>query len=452
MDERSILEQVLAVLKSGGAEGDAFLEERRTLSIQVREGRVEELSRADVRGLAVRAMRGGRLGFVHTSHVEPDGIRAAAEKALALSDAASQREDLVIPDPAGPGDGRDEGADLGLYDATIERRSIHDKQDWARTVEAVARGVDPKIRKTEGAVYTENLAGYWIANTRGLFRYTRKSRLQASVQVVAEEAGELQVGEVGVEATRWDDLPDPGALGRRAGERALKLFGGRPVATGRYPVVFGPDAGFAVLVHLALALRGDSLSQKRSWLSGRGGAVIGSPAITIHDDGHRPKGIGSLPFDAEGVDTRNLILVDRGKVCGELLDLASAKSLGQKSTGSARREGYEQLPQIAASNLYLVPGEAKVEDLLAKIEDGLWVWGLSGWWIGLDPSNPQFSSAAFGLWIKNGKPAQPVARVTVAGSIEEILVGTEEIADDLVMDRPTKTPTFRVREMSVSGT
>ena len=451
MDERFLIDRALDVLRSGGADGDVFVERRRSLALRVREGRLDEISRAEACGLAIRAMREGRLGFAHTSALDVDGIARSAAKALELAGSASPREDLALADPTGPGDGRDEGEGLNLYDSSIERRGVSEKQEWVRSVEAIARGVDAKIRRTDGASYHENLAGYWIANTKGLFRHYQKSHLEVGVQVVAEDQGQMQTGELGTEAIRWEELPEPGELGRRAGERALRLLGGRPVATGRYPVVFSPEAGYALLVYLALALRGDHLSRGRSWLSGRADAMLASPQVTIRDDGRHVRGPASVPFDAEGIDTRGTLLLEGGKVCGSLRDLASGKRLGLPSTGNAHREGYERLPEIAATNLYLVPGPKKVEQVLAPVGKGLWAWGLTGWRTGLDPSNPRLSCGAFGLWLEGGKPTQPVARVTISGSFQEILGGIEEIADDLVWDHPTKTPTFRVSALSVSG-
>lgn len=451
MDERFLLDSVLATLKSGGAEGDAYLEERRTLRFQIREGQLQDVSRADVRGLAVRAMLEGKLGFVYTSALDSDGVRRAAEKAVDLARSASPRGDLLLPGAAGPGDGRDEGEPLQIYDAAIEKLTLPEKQEWAREAEAVARGYDPKIKRTEGVGYEEDLTRSWIANSKGLFRHHRRSDIEVSIQVIAEDGEAKQPGELNQRATRWSDLPDPGVFGRRAGERAVRLLGGMPVPTGRYPVVFSPDTGFAPLLFLCVALRGDHLSRGRSWLTGRTEETIGSPLVTIRDDGRMPGGRATVPYDAEGVDTGDHLLVDRGRISGSLLDLASAKRLGRRSTGSSRRRGYESLPEIGTGNLSLAPGNVKPEEIISRVEKGLWVWGLSGWWIGLDPSNPQFSSAAVGLWIENGKPVRPVARVTIAGSIPEILSAIEEVGDDLVWDQPTKAPTFRVRELAVSG-
>ena len=451
MNERAMIDSVLMTLRAGGAEGDAFLEQRRSLQMQVREGRLETINRAEVRGLGIRAILDGRLGFTHVSVSDAATIERAARQAIELARAASPREDLVLAKPAGPGDGRDEGEALGLYDSTLETRTLAEKEDWIRSAEAVARGFDPKITRTEGAGYNEDLTSIWLGNTEGLFRHQRRSHLNVGVQVIAEENGEMQPGETDGDAVSWDDLPDSGELGRRAGERAVRLLGGRPVATGRYPIVFSPSAGWPLLVYLSVALNGDHLSRRRSWLADRGAEPIGSPLVTVGDDGRLPGGPARSPFDGEGTDTQSTILVEQGLVTGRLTDLAAAHRLSEPSTGNAQRGGYEALPGIGTTNLYLKAGTDLPDRIIEGVDQGFWVWGLSGWWIGLDPSNPSFSSAAFGLWIDKGKPAQSVARVTIAGNVAEILRGVDAVCSDLVWDHTTKTPTFRVSGMSISG-
>jgi PmbA protein len=182
-----------------------------------------------------------------------------------------------------------------------------------------------------------------------------------------------------------------------------------------------------------------------------GQPVIGSPLVTVKDEALRVEAPGCTPFDGEGVDARDLTLVDAGKVTGSFCDLASGRRLGTGSTGSASRDGYESLPGIRAHNLSLVPGTSSPEQILAGIDHGLWVWGLSGWWIGLDPSNDRFSSAVSGLWIEKGQPVRPVARVTVAGSLVELLSAIDMVGNDLTWDHSTKVPTFRLKEAAVSG-
>jgi PmbA protein len=451
MSEKEILDRVLNVLRDRGSEGDAWIEHRRTLAIQVRDGVLDSIQRADTRGLAVRAMNGLRLGFVHTAQVDLDGAATAAENAVALSAAAGERDDLALADPAGPGDGRDEGEALGLYDPTFESLGIAEKEEWLRRAERSARALDERIRRTESCGYSETLGGYWLANTRGLFRHFRKSAAEVGIEVVAEEGDEKQPGSRFAKVVRRDDLPDPDLLGRDAGERAVRLLGGRPVETGRYPVVFAPQSGWALLVYLQLALNGDAVSRRRSWLVDRMAERIGGDHFTVYDDGRRSAGVASMPFDGEGVDTRSTCLVEKGWVKGKILDLASAKRLAESSTGNATREGYQNLPQIGTHNLYLASGGRSRDEIIGSVERGLWVWGLSGWWIGLDPTNTQFSSAASGLWIENGKAVRPVARVTIAGELSETFGAIDAVADDIEWTNDTVTPTYRVAGMMVSG-
>ncbi len=453
---QEILETALSVLRAQGAQGDAYLENRRALDFRVRDGKQDSITRSEVRGLAVRAMMDGRLGFCHTGKADLGGAAEAARQACELARAASPRDDLVLAEPSGPGDGRDEGAALQLCDDSLATMPFAEKLDFLRGCESAGRSYDPRIKRTDAVSWSEGLSGHWIANTRGLFRHYRASALSVNLGVIAEDKGDMQPGETGWEGVRRSDLPSPETLGRRAGERAARLLGGAPVATGRFPIVFSPDAGWAILVYLTSALNGNSLAQRRSWLGSllEGGAVptIGSPLVTVRDEGLLPQGPGRVPFDGEGVDARENVLLSRGRVTGVMCDLASAKRLGRPPTGNANRGGYEALPQIGSHNLSLAPGTADADQIIAGVERGLWVWGLTGWWIGLDPGNDQFSSAANGLWIENGKPVRPVSRVTIAGRIPEILGAIDVVANDLTWDHGTRTPTFRVKEMALSGT
>jgi PmbA protein len=449
---KALLDAALAALAKAGAEGDAYLEHRRTLKLRVREQKLEEISQAEALGVGIRAIKDGRLGFVHSSASSPEAVSRAVASATELARAATPRDDLILAEPGPIRDGRDESEALELFDPAIERQPLAAKETRARAAEAAALAFDPRIKRSNGAGYEEILRSVWIANSRGLFRHARRSDLAVDVEPVAEAEGEMQTGEVDHLASHWQDLPAPEALGRRGGERAVELLGGQPVPTGRYPVLFSPDAGFAILLYLAAALNGDHLSRGRSWLKDRITSPLGNERVTVHNDGRRTRGLQALPFDGEGVDTRRTTLLERGKIGQPLTDLAAGKRMGKPSTGNGIRAGYEGLPGILTQDLWLEPGKEKPEAIVASVDRGLLIRDLSGWWIGLNPSNPNFSSAATGLWIVKGKPVRPVSRVTVAGTIEEIFGGIAALGDDLVWDHPTKTPTFLVSQLSVSGT
>jgi len=454
------------VLADEGATGDVYIEHRQDLELRARDGALEGLSRAEVRGLAVRAMKGGRLGFVHTTELDEEGVAAAARRACALSSSASERDDLVLAEvkaPAPPprefatsvdpaASMEDEGRSLSIHDDALHEKPIEERVSWLVTAERAARGTDPRVRRTESAAYTESARSIWIANTNGLDRHYRRSTLSPTLEVVAENEGEKQIGSVSIQVPHWHALPNPAEFGRRAARKALRLLGGQPVRTGKYAVIMSPDAGWAPLSYLATALDGNALDRGRSWLSGRPSPSIGSPLVTIHDNGRLRGGPGSAPFDGEGVDTQDTVLMARGAITGKQLDLATSARTGTPPTGNATRPDYQSLPEIQSHNLYMEAGASTPEEIIASTKAGLWVWSLSGWWIGLDPSNPQFSSAAAGVWIEWGKLVKPVAQVTIASSVADLFKNIDAVGNDLVFDATAKTPTYRIAEMSISGT
>jgi PmbA protein len=463
MNERRVIERVRHALRSEGAEGDVYIEHRKELELRVREGKLEGLTRSEVRGLAVRAIKDGRLGFVHSTELNEDGGAAAAARAIVLSRSGSNRDDLVLAPGRTTSDAstaatdlevplEDEGRALGLYDETLEPRSIDERTTWLVTAEQAARGTDTRVTRTDNATYREVLTSIWIGNTNGLERHYRRSHVNVGLEIVAEKDGDKQPGTTNLQFSHWHELPSPADVGRRTARKAIRLLGGRPVRTGRYTVIFTPDAGWAPLVYLANAVNGSALERGRSWLSQRSNRTIGSSLVTIRDSGRVPGAPGSVPFDGEGIDTQDGVLMDRGTVVGQEIDLATSARTGTPPTGNALRGGYQGLPEIGSHNLYMEAGTTTPDEIVASTKLGLWVWGLSGWWIGLDPSNAEFSSAATGVWIEWGQLIKPVARVTIASNLADLFKNVDAVGNDLVFDGTTKTPTYRVTEMVVSGT
>jgi PmbA protein len=151
------------------------------------------------------------------------------------------------------------------------------------------------------------------------------------------------------------------------------------------------------------------------------------------------------------VTTSDLVLVEKGVLKSFVYDYSSALRAGKKPTGNAVRGSYRDLPQVGFSNYYMEKGGAKPEDIIRNTANGLYVTKLAGWWLGINPASPDYSSAATGLWIKNGELAQPVSGVTIASTVLDMLAGIDAVGDDLVFKGGIRCPTFRVKEMALSG-
>ena len=157
-------------------------------------------------------------------------------------------------------------------------------------------------------------------------------------------------------------------------------------------------------------------------------------------------------FDDEGLPARKMDMVKDGIIQSYFTDLATANKLSVQPGGHAMRASYTRRPEISTSNFSLAPGTISPEEIISGTPRGFLLNNLSGWWVGLSPVDDTFSAAATGYWIENGEIAYPVMGVNISGSLREMLTSIDQIGNDLTFRAPTSTPTFRVAEMSISGT
>jgi PmbA protein len=243
------------------------------------------------------------------------------------------------------------------------------------------------------------------------------------------------------------DLDGAEAIGRRAGERAVKRLNPRKVATRRVPVVFDSRISGSLVGHLASAANGSSIARKTSFLREKLGEKIFASGIDIVDDPSRRRGLRSRPFDAEGIAGHRRMLVEDGVLKTWLLDCATARELNLETTGHAQR-GVSSTPSPGPSNLHLVPGDKSPDQLVADIEDGFYVTDMIG--MGVNLVTGDYSRGASGFWIENGERTYAVSEVTIAGHLSDIFASLAP-ANDLVFRYGTNAPTLRVEGMTVAG-
>jgi PmbA protein len=249
-------------------------------------------------------------------------------------------------------------------------------------------------------------------------------------------------------ATFLSDLEAPEAVGEKAAARTLRRLGARRIATCEVPVIFDPETATELLTALFDAISGDTVYRGASFLAGRVGERVASPLLTLVDDGRRPRGLGSRPFDGEGLPTRRNVPVEEGVLRHYLCDSYSARRLSTKPTGSAQR-GLGGDPAVGPMNLSFAPGATPPEQILGEVERGLLVTDLMGF--GVDVVSGDYSQGAFGYWIDKGRVRHPVHEVTIAGNLREMLLEVDAVGNDLVFRGATASPTIRVRRMTVSG-
>ena len=213
------------------------------------------------------------------------------------------------------------------------------------------------------------------------------------------------------------------------------------------PVIYDRRVSGGLIGHLAGAINGRAVARGTSFLKDKMGEKIFADGLRILDNPHRKRGLGSRPFDAEGLATKRLAVIDDGRLTTWLLDLAAARQLKLKPTGHATR-GTSGPPSPTTSNFYLEKGKLSVEELIADIKSGLFITDLIGF--GINGVTGDYSRGASGFWIENGKLAWPVSGITVAGNLKDMFLNMTP-ANDLQFKGATNAPTVRIEGMTVAG-
>jgi len=430
-----------AARRAGADAADAIAVRSVSLSVEVRDGGVEESQRSEGDDVGLRVLVGRKQAVVSTNDLKGDGLDALAERAVAMARAAPEDRFAGLADPALLAR---EFPALDLLDPDMPSVAVLEQ----RAKEAEAAGLAVKgVSKSGGAAASAGIGGMVLVTSAGFHGATLGSHHSVSMQAIAGEGTAMETDYDYTSTLHASDLDSAAAIGKSAGERAVRRLNPRKVATRKVPVVFDARVAGSLVSHLASAVNGSAIARKTSFLREKLGDRIFAPGIDIVDDPLRKRGLRSRPFDAEGVGTRALKLVEDGVVKTWLLDSATARELELKSTGHAQR-GVSSVPSPSPSNLYLVPGAKTPEALIGEIEDGFLVTSLIG--MGVNLVTGDYSRGAAGFWIEHGKPTYPVSEVTIAGHLFD-LFRTLEPASDLKFRYGTNAPTVRVEGLTVAG-
>jgi PmbA protein len=437
-----IVQQALA---AGATDAECTISEGDEFSASVRLRELETLKEAGSRAAGLRILRGLHTGSAYTSDLSADGLRHMVRSAMELAEITSEDPHAGLPDSSDLGS--IEG-DLGLYCSDVERLETELKIDTARRAEDAALRTDPRITNSEGASFDTYLGNRAFANSRGFAGQYRSSYCSLSVVPVAREGESMERDYWFSTARGFAGLEKPEDIGRIAAGRALRRLGAVKVETKKVPVVFEPRTARALLDHIFDAVHGGAVYRNESFLAGKLGERIASEKLTVIDDGTIPGLFGTSPFDDEGVPTRRTVVIENGVLRSYLLNTYTARKLGLKTTGNASR-GLAGNAGVGNGNLYIEKGAASPEKLIAGIRDGFYVTELMGF--GANIVTGDYSRGAAGLWIRNGELAFPVSEVTIAGTLQQMLLDLEAVGADVEFRGSMAAPTLMIAEMTVGG-
>jgi PmbA protein len=440
--ETRVADLVSAARRAGADASDALYVCNASTNVSVRLGQLEDVERSEGEEIGLRLFVGRRSASVSSSDLSAEALAALVDRAIAMAREAPEDpfsglapEDRLLKGDA-PSLDSDDGATP--HPGDLRARALA-AEDQARAV--------PGVTNSEGGGASASRSLFALATSHGFARGYSSSGYGCSASVIAGEGGSMQRDYAYHSSRHLADLEDAATSGRRAGDRAVARLNPGKLGSGAMPVLFDPRVGSSMLGHLTGAITGSSVARRTSFLLEKLGQQVFAKGITIRDDPHRPRGLRSRPFDGEGLPTAPHDIIADGVLTGWLMESASARQLGLEPTGHASR-GVGGPPGVSTSNLYMAAGSLSPEELMADIKLGLFVTELIGQ--GVNGVTGDYSRGASGFVIRDGKLAEPVAEITVAGNLKDMFLQITP-ASDLEFRRAVDVPTLRIDGMTVAG-
>ncbi len=427
---------------AGAQSADAVYLAHGAHSVTVRLGALEDVEHSESEHIGLRVFAGGGSASIGSTDLGDAALDELASRAVAMARLAPPDRFAGLADPdlllrsAAPDLDLDDG---GEAEPQALRR-------LAETVEAAALAV-PGVTNSNGGSASAGRSVFALATSHGFAGAYAASSYGLSASVLAGEAATMQRDYAWRSTRHAADLPGAEAIGREAGERAVRRVNPGRMRSGPCSVVFDPRVGGSLVGHLIAAMTGSAIARRASFLLDRDGAQLFDSAITITDDPHTARGLRSRPFDGEGLPTRTTHLVEGGRLTGWLMDCAAARQLQLTPGGHAGRGG-SGAPHVTTGNVHIAPGSLSAAALIADIGEGVYITELIG--SGVNGVTGDYSRGASGYRISGGVIGEPVAEFTIAGNLIDMFAALTA-ASDLERIHGIDVPTLRIDGMTVAG-
>jgi len=430
--EQSTIEKVLAEGLSRGAEfAEIFVEDRRSSSALLDDGKVEELTSGRDRGAGIRVVVGESTGFAHTSDLTEEGLLAAAATAATAARGTGSGATVVALDRVSAP--RPNVVAIAPHDVAKAR-----KVELLNTANEVARSQGGAITQVT-ARYGDSVRRILVANSDGVFAEDDQVRTMFSVSCVASGDTGMQTGRESVGHTVGFELFDRynvEDLARNAADRAVTKLRARPAPSGEMTVVIGPGGG-GVMFHEACGhgLEADLVGKGASVFAGRVGEQVASPLVTLIDDGTMGGEWGCFAIDDEGRVAQRNVLIENGVLVDYMWDGLRARKEGRKSSGNGRRQSYQHLPMVRMTNTYLIDGQSTPDEIVADTPSGVYIAHLGGGQVNTATGDFVFGMTEAYL-IEDGKITEPLREGNLIGNGPSVLTAIDAVGNDFAMGAP----------------
>jgi TldD protein len=456
------MEKLLAAAMSRGADfAELYLERATSTAVSLEEQRIKSAQTGLTQGMGVRVVSGSKVGYAYSDDLEDEALFRAAHTAALIAQTGGAAPPVKVSRAPAPMFYR---VQVPLAEVELSRKS-----DLVVRADRAAHRFDKRVKQVM-ATYADQTKRIWISNSQGRFVEDTQDLCRLAVRVVAEgKKGERRSGFYGgggrVSFSYFDTFT-PEQVAREAARQAVATLGAVDARAGAQTVVLAPGWS-GILLHEAVGhgLEADFIRKKTSLFAGKLGQKVASDKVTVIDDGTVANSRGSVNIDDEGNPGERKVLIERGVLVGYMYDSLNAKLMGQRPTGSGRRESFRHMPMPRMTNTYLAPGDDDPEDIIRSVKRGLYCAQFGGGQVDISNGNFVFEvSEAYE--IENGRLAHPVKGATLIGVGPEALKNVSMVGADPMPDPGLGTcgkdgqmvpvgvglPTLRIDNMTVGGT
>ncbi|MCI5096995.1 MAG: metalloprotease TldD [Rhodobacteraceae bacterium] len=424
-------DEALAILRtatSGADDGEIFAERRKSESLVFDDGRLRSASYDASEGFGLRAVSGQVAGYAHSTDVSiPSLNRAADTVRLAVDGSGGHLAD-------GPAH-----TNTRLYsDADpIDGLGFGVKVETLREIDAFARDLDQRVVQVSASL-AASLQEVEILRPDGELIRDIRPMTRVNVSVIVEQDGRRESGSAGGGGrVSLDGLIAPQDWQPKVREAlriALVNLDAVPAPAGVMEVVLGPGWP-GILLHEAIGhgLEGDFNRKGSSAFAGLMGKQVAAKGVTVLDDGTIPDRRGSITIDDEGTPSQATTLIEDGILVGYMQDRQNARLMGVSPTGNGRRQSYAHAPMPRMTNTYMQGGNARPEDLVAEIKDGIWAVGFGGGQVDITSGKFVFSCTE-AYRVIDGKVGAPVKGATLIGDGPSALKRIRGLGNDMALD------------------
>ncbi len=415
-------------------------------AVRVYDGELESLTQAESESVGIRVITDGRQGFAAAGSLDLDVLNQMLAEARDNATFAEVDPDAGIAVADGV-----EAVDIDLWVEDLFAWSIQDKIEAALAIERRVRAADPRITGVRTAAYGDSAGAIALASSAGIRSASRATSASLGVQALASDGEQTHAGFAG-DGARSPDRLDADGVVERATTHALDLLGSQKPASQRLSLVLDPRRAATMLGVVGGALSGERVIKGRTPFAGRVGEQIASALLTFEDNPTDPESLGAESHDGEGLACRRVPLVTEGRLDGFVWDAYTGRRSGTGSTGSAQRST-RGLPSPGIHALSVAAGQGgSVDDLIAGVDNGLFVFGLAGLHSGVNPVSGDVSLGVEGRMIRDGVLAEPVNEATISSTLQRLLLDIRAVGSDRVhLPSGVSTPSIVIGDVSLSG-